>query len=762
MATSRLLKRTMLRVSTLSRMYCCTSWLMAPARARTPSLAGALAAETPGAAPAGGRTRKVLADDAVVRALRLGLQVLLVELGLDERGNVLGAPVPLHSLRARGPGPHPSRGPAQGTPCRGPQPPPACRFAARSAPGRWTGGCRSRGSCGGRPGRPRPALARRARPWLAPTPAATPARPLGPRAARLGGCRLPAPASLGTLVRRAVWQPERPAPTGFEHAQKPVQRQRNRPFAWLNAAWAAGCRVFVQTVGAMDPSYSWAAYHHHQQHQQQQPQQAFPPQHPWGGPYGPQQHQQAQQHYQHQQHQQQQAGPWALQYQQHQGGWQAPYQAGPAQWAQPPQQAHPGQPALPLEAPPDQLPPPGAELQPALPPDQPPPLPQEPAQPPAPFQSSLPPPGLQLQQPVRPPAQPLYHQPPVHYPAPAQHQAAAAAAAAAPPHWQGHPPAALPAPVWASAQPVAPQVCAWPAGWPCPLLQPALELSLAPRGCWQPAADSLHHALGVGPATVRPCAVCLPCVRVGQGRVGRCEGPVGGSTGLDGVRGLVLPQCRPVPSAHVGCAMQAPPPQPAPPDNSISGAKLFLPPGRSSRARKLVVILRGLPGSGKSHAARLIKDLEVQHGEGPARIHSIDDYFVTVSLPLAQGRSARHGSAPGCFRALRPGSAGCHGLPHEHRRPGGPGGRGEGGKSGQCRAGGGERHAGGGRAQGQAPQGTRAGVPVRARAGGCRPFTLPRPDALAETLCLLPLTCWHGSCLACLRERAASRVHGCL
>ncbi len=34
---------------------------------------------------------------------------------------------------------------------------------------------------------------------------------------------------------------------------------------------------------------------------------------------------------------------------------------------------------------------------------------------------------------------------------------------------------------------------------------------------------------------------------------------------------------------------------------------LLLPPGRYGRPAKLVVILRGLPGSGKSHIARLIK-----------------------------------------------------------------------------------------------------------------------------------------------------------
>jgi predicted kinase len=34
---------------------------------------------------------------------------------------------------------------------------------------------------------------------------------------------------------------------------------------------------------------------------------------------------------------------------------------------------------------------------------------------------------------------------------------------------------------------------------------------------------------------------------------------------------------------------------------------LLLPPGRYGRPSKIVVILRGLPGSGKSHLARSIK-----------------------------------------------------------------------------------------------------------------------------------------------------------
>lgn len=60
------------------------------------------------------------------------------------------------------------------------------------------------------------------------------------------------------------------------------------------------------------------------------------------------------------------------------------------------------------------------------------------------------------------------------------------------------------------------------------------------------------------------------------------------------------------------------------------------------------MILRGLPGSGKSHIAKRIREVEGEQGGEPPRIHSLDDYFVTVSFPAclcvaeeADGR-ARH------------------------------------------------------------------------------------------------------------------------
>ncbi|CAG9583172.1 unnamed protein product [Danaus chrysippus] len=50
-------------------------------------------------------------------------------------------------------------------------------------------------------------------------------------------------------------------------------------------------------------------------------------------------------------------------------------------------------------------------------------------------------------------------------------------------------------------------------------------------------------------------------------------------------------------------------------------------PGRTMRPEKMVIILRGPPGSGKSYLAKLIRDKEAEHG-GTARIMSIDDYFM--------------------------------------------------------------------------------------------------------------------------------------
>ena len=50
---------------------------------------------------------------------------------------------------------------------------------------------------------------------------------------------------------------------------------------------------------------------------------------------------------------------------------------------------------------------------------------------------------------------------------------------------------------------------------------------------------------------------------------------------------------------------------------------------------QIVVILRGLPGSGKSPLAKKIKDIETENGASAPRILSLDDYFLNeVRLQL--------------------------------------------------------------------------------------------------------------------------------
>lgn len=59
--------------------------------------------------------------------------------------------------------------------------------------------------------------------------------------------------------------------------------------------------------------------------------------------------------------------------------------------------------------------------------------------------------------------------------------------------------------------------------------------------------------------------------------------------------------------------------------------ELIQAPSRAKRPKRIAVILRGPPGSGKSYLARKLRDTEVAAGGEAPRIHSIDDYFITVS-----------------------------------------------------------------------------------------------------------------------------------
>ncbi|KAK3152482.1 hypothetical protein QOZ80_2BG0159560 [Eleusine coracana subsp. coracana] len=60
----------------------------------------------------------------------------------------------------------------------------------------------------------------------------------------------------------------------------------------------------------------------------------------------------------------------------------------------------------------------------------------------------------------------------------------------------------------------------------------------------------------------------------------------------------------------------------------INACDLFKQPLRASRPDHIVIILRGLPGSGKSYLAKALRDLEVENGASAPRIHSMDDYFM--------------------------------------------------------------------------------------------------------------------------------------
>ncbi|XP_044255410.1 YLP motif-containing protein 1-like isoform X2 [Tribolium madens] len=70
-------------------------------------------------------------------------------------------------------------------------------------------------------------------------------------------------------------------------------------------------------------------------------------------------------------------------------------------------------------------------------------------------------------------------------------------------------------------------------------------------------------------------------------------------------------------------------PEPDKPNkNVVLIEDLINPPGRFKRPPRIVIILRGPPGSGKTFLAKLIKDKEVENGGSAPRILSLDDYFM--------------------------------------------------------------------------------------------------------------------------------------
>lgn len=71
-------------------------------------------------------------------------------------------------------------------------------------------------------------------------------------------------------------------------------------------------------------------------------------------------------------------------------------------------------------------------------------------------------------------------------------------------------------------------------------------------------------------------------------------------------------------------------------------------PGRAARPARILIVLRGLPGSGKSFLAKKLRDAEVEEGGEAPRLHALDDYFVAVSgcararAPLLPAASRMH------------------------------------------------------------------------------------------------------------------------
>ncbi|CAM8912691.1 unnamed protein product [Rhodiola kirilowii] len=80
----------------------------------------------------------------------------------------------------------------------------------------------------------------------------------------------------------------------------------------------------------------------------------------------------------------------------------------------------------------------------------------------------------------------------------------------------------------------------------------------------------------------------------------------------------------------------------------IDAVHLFKQPYRATRPDHIVVILRGLPGSGKSYLAKMLRDIEVENGGEAPRIHSMDEYFMTeVEKPEEYENSKPASSARG-------------------------------------------------------------------------------------------------------------------
>ncbi|KAL2244271.1 UNVERIFIED_CONTAM: YLP motif-containing protein 1 [Sesamum indicum] len=83
----------------------------------------------------------------------------------------------------------------------------------------------------------------------------------------------------------------------------------------------------------------------------------------------------------------------------------------------------------------------------------------------------------------------------------------------------------------------------------------------------------------------------------------------------------------------------------------IDASHILKHPHRANRPDHIVIILRGLPGSGKSYLAKILRDLEVENGGTAPRIHSMDEYFMTEVEKVEQSDGSR---SCGSVRGKRP------------------------------------------------------------------------------------------------------------
>ncbi|XP_024017967.1 YLP motif-containing protein 1 isoform X2 [Morus notabilis] len=86
----------------------------------------------------------------------------------------------------------------------------------------------------------------------------------------------------------------------------------------------------------------------------------------------------------------------------------------------------------------------------------------------------------------------------------------------------------------------------------------------------------------------------------------------------------------------------------------VDASQLFKQPHRATRPDHFVIILRGLPGSGKSYLAKMLRDTEVESGGAAPRIHSMDEYFMIEVEKVEEGDFTKSsGSVRGKKRVIK-------------------------------------------------------------------------------------------------------------